>query len=146
MLQVCVQSQVSQSMFVVILQASFPCRGPFSQRKAGHFDKSELMQLLCQGHFKISVLNVKRLFLITKLCMQQLSMTLTLSLILSSREQNSFSLNSSVSVVSKCRVWGYFSSIPYPVSFSVESLSDVSPIIHILMRPLAFLLHLIYIV
>lgn len=80
-------------MHVIILHVSLSCGGPFSQRKAVHFVKADLMQLLCQGCFKMSVLNVKRLFLITKLCTQQPSLTLTLSLTLSSREQTSFSLN-----------------------------------------------------
>lgn len=130
MLQVCVQSKISQSMLIVVLHASFPCRGPFLQRKAGHSDKADLMQLLCQVSFKMSVLNVKRLFLITKLCTQQPSMTLTLFLNLSLWEQTSFSLN----IFQFQRLWsvsrwdlGYFSSTLYSVSFSAETLTWYFP-------------------
>lgn len=137
-------------MLIVILNASFPCRGPFSQRIAGHFDKADLMQLLRQGFFKMSMLNVKRMFLITKLCMQQPSLTLTLSLTLSSREQTSFSPNifhfQRLWSVSLHGIWGCFPNPLYSVSFSLESLTWYFPIVHILMRLLKFLLQLIYIV
>lgn len=135
-------------MLVAILHAIFSCRGPFSQRKAGHFDQADLMQLLCKGYFKMSVLNVKRLVFITKLCMQQPSLTLTLSLTLFFREQTGFSLNTFHFSVCGKSLWelGLFFKHSIRSASQWKVLHEIFPTICILIRPLALFLHLIYIV
>lgn len=106
----------------VILRAIFSCTSPFSPRKAGHFDKTDFMQLLCKSCSGMSVLNVRRLVFITELWTQQPSVTLTLSLAVSSREQTSFSLNifhfQCLRLVSRCGSLDDFSRTLYPGSFT----------------------------
>lgn len=110
------------SLVPVILRAIFSCTSPFSPRKAGHFDKTDFMQLLCKSCSGMSVLNVRRLVFITELWTQQPSVTLTLSLAVSSREQTSFSLNifhfQCLRLVSRCGILDDFSRTLYPGSFT----------------------------
>lgn len=124
LLQVSVQSEASQSMLIVILHASFPCRDPFSQSRT--YWQGWLNAALRRRLFQNVNVECQKNVFDKKLCMQQPTQTLTLSLTLSSREQTSFSLIfhfQRLWSLSLCDIWGYFPNPLYSVSFSLQSLT-----------------------
>lgn len=135
-------------MLVVILPASFPCRGLFSQREAGHFDKADLMQLLIQGYLKMSVLNVKDRFWLPSYIRNSHPWPSPYPWPFLPENRPAFVLIFSTFNVCGKSLWdlGLFFKHSLSSRFPVKVLHDIYPIIHILMRPLALLLHLIYIV